>query len=287
MLLKPTTIDELDGAIPEENSLLPVEQTVWGSIQVHPELHIFALGSAQVKLRERTLKSADWTYLKGRELLFYLLCHPPRTKEQIGLALWPDASPAHLRSNFRVTLHHLRRALGRPDWIVFEHEHYAFNRSLAYWFDVEAFEADLFESQRLLANAPGQPTAVACRYLERATNLYHGDFLDEIVTGDWSLLRREELRTRYQALLLTLGRVFFAEGDYARAADAYRRLIAHDGYLEFAHCELMRCYARLGERSQALRHYQALVERIRVELDALPDPETTALFEHLRHGEAI
>jgi DNA-binding SARP family transcriptional activator len=81
--------------------------------------------------------------------------------------------------------------------------------------------------------------------------------------------------------------VCFAEGRYARAASIYRQVIVHDGYLEFAHRALMRCYARLGERCQALRHYQALVERIRVELDALPDPETTALFEHLRHGEAI
>ena len=55
----------------------------------------------------------DWTYAKARELLFYLVCHPSRSKEQIGLALWADASNAQLQNNFRVVLHHLRQALGQ------------------------------------------------------------------------------------------------------------------------------------------------------------------------------
>src|SRR5260370_25712342 len=104
-----------------------------------PERRIFALGIAQVYRGERALAASDWTYIKGRELLYYLLCHRPRTREQIGLALWPDASPAQLRSNLRTTLYHLRRALGRSDWILFDAEHYPFNRSLPSCFDVALF----------------------------------------------------------------------------------------------------------------------------------------------------
>ncbi|HBY96566.1 MAG TPA: hypothetical protein DEP84_21925 [Chloroflexi bacterium] len=49
----------------------------------------------------------------------------------------------------------------------------------------------------------------------------------------------------------------------------------------------MRCYARLGERGQALRHYQVVVELLDEELGAPPAPETTLLFERLRAGEEI
>jgi DNA-binding SARP family transcriptional activator len=241
----------------------------------------------QVQRSDHTLTTADWVYHKGRELLFYLLCHPPRTKEQIGLALWPDASPVQVRSNFRVILHHLRLALGRPDWIVFEHGYYAFNRALPYWFDVEAFEANLCQAQALLADAPDQHLEAARPYLEEAAKLYRGEFLEEIVTGDWALLRRDELQREYLGGLLALGEVCFAEGRYARAASIYRQVIAHDSYLEFAHRALMRCYARLGERCRALQHYQDLLERTRHELNSLPDPETISLFEYLRQSEMV
>lgn len=248
-----------------------------------PELRFFALGSAQVYRDQAVITAADWGYAKPKVLLFYLLCHPSRTKAQIGLDLWPDASPVQLRRSFHVTLHHLRRVLGRPEWIIFENQHYAFNRSLAYWFDVEAFEANLAEARRFQPHERAQ----AIPYLEAAVKLYRGDFLEDSVDGDWYLLRREELGRMILDALLTLGQLLFAAGGYTEAADIYRQAIAHDNLLEAAHRELLRCYARLGERGQALRHYQTLVELLYDELGLPPSPETTALFERLRRGEAI
>jgi hypothetical protein len=57
----------------------------------------------------------------------------------IGAALWPDASPRQVKSNFRVAIYHLRRALGETEWIVFSDGHYAFNRARDYWLDSEEF----------------------------------------------------------------------------------------------------------------------------------------------------
>jgi predicted ATPase/DNA-binding SARP family transcriptional activator len=248
-----------------------------------PELRIFALGAAQVYRGERALAPSDWTYIKGRELLYYLLCHRPRTREQIGLALWLDASPAQLRSNLRATLYHLRRALGRSDWILFDGEHYAFNRSLPYWFDVEAFENALAEVQQ----APAKPPVQAVLSWEKALSLYRGDFLEDVETGDWSVLQREALRRRYLEALLVVGRARFAHEHYVRAARAFLQLLSHDSYDETAHRELMRCYARMGERGKALRHYQGLFAQMRAELGWLPDPATTDLYERLRRGEQV
>lgn len=276
-------------------------------------LRIFALGWASVQRGDHRLAPADWSSAKPRELLFYLLSHPAQTKEQIGLALWPDASPAQLRSSFHVTLHHLRRALGQREWIVFENNRYVFNRELDYWFDVEAFESALAEARRLVGthrrspvHGAGPPTASggqqaadneqdttsheqrvneAICVLQEAIKLYQGDFLEDFGEGDWVLLRREELQRVVLEALQTLGRLLAGKGCWAEAAEAYRQAIARDNLLEAAHRELMRCYARLGERGQALRHYQALVELLDEELGAPPAPETTALFERLRRGE--
>jgi predicted ATPase/DNA-binding SARP family transcriptional activator len=283
-----------------EGQAMPLEQAIAcahaGQMEAHepvthlsseeppsPELRIFALGAAQVYRGERALAASDWTYIKGRELLYYLLCHRPRTREQIGLALWPDASPAQLRSNLRATLYHLRRALGRSDWILFDGEHYAFNHSLPYWFDVEAFESALAEVQQ----APAKPPLQAVLSWETALSLYRGDFLEDIEMGDWSVLQREALRQRYLEALLVVGWARFAHEHYIRAARAFLQLLGHDSYHETAHRELMRCYARMGERGRGLQHYQALFAQMREELGFAPDPATTDLYERLRRGEQI
>jgi predicted ATPase/two-component SAPR family response regulator len=248
-------------------------------------LRIFALGPGQVERGGRALAPSEWTYAKSRELLFYLLGHPSCTKEQIGLALWPEASPSQLRSSFHRTLHHLRRALGRPEWISFENGRYSFNRSLDYWFDVEAFESELAEARRHGARAPER----AIRNLEEAIDLYKGGFLEELAVaeGEWALERQEELRRLYGEALLDLGELLSEEGRYAEAAEAYRKAIAHDELLEAAHRELMRCQSRMGELSQALRHYQALVELLREEMGSPPAPETAELHRSLLRGEEV
>jgi hypothetical protein len=163
-------------------------------------LRIFALGPARVEKDGHPLTSPDWVQ-KPRELLYYLLSHLPRTKEQIGLALWPDASTTQVRSSFHDTVYRLRRALGGKEWITFEKGRYAFNRSLPYSFDVEAFEENLSEARRARTKAPEQ----AIRHLQKAVGLYGGDFLENSADSEWVMLRQEELGQAYQEALLVLG----------------------------------------------------------------------------------
>jgi predicted ATPase/DNA-binding SARP family transcriptional activator len=278
-------IDYALGETPLRSAQQHASVPVAGPVEAksHADLRIFALGLARVELGGRDLTSSDWTYAKPKELLYYLLSHTARTKEQIGLALWPEASRTQLRRTFHVTLHNLRRALGGPEWVIFEKGRYSFNRSQDYWFDAETFEFKLAEARRVQTGAPAQ----AMRHLKEAVDLYGGDFLEDFSGGEWILVRQEELRRKYQDALLTLGRLLVAEGRHAEAAEAYRKAIAHDRYSEAAHRELMRCYARVGELGQALRHYEGLVELLRDEVGVQPATETMALYERLRSGEEI
>ena len=269
----------------EEDIPSPTAPTAAAGAKAPPKLRVFALGPARVYRGEEAPASSEWTYAKSRELLFYLLGYSSRTKAQIGLDLWPEASPSQLRSAFHNVLHHLRQALGRPEWVVFQKGRYAFNRSLGYFYDVEAFESKLSEARRLI----GAETSVqeAIRRLKEALELYGGDFLEDCAESEWAFVRQEELRRTYQEALLELGRLLFAQDRYGEAAKAYRKAIEHDHYLESAHRELMRCQARMGERGQALRHYRDLIELLRKELRSSPAPETTELYERLRRGEVI
>jgi DNA-binding SARP family transcriptional activator len=278
----PTTTTPVVSEPPTGSSEKPAETVPVRAEAPTPGLRIFALGPARVEKGGCLLTSSpDWIQ-KSRELLFYLLSHPDgRTKEQIGLALWPDASSAQLRSSFHDTVYRLRRALGGKEWIVFEKGRYAFNRSLPYSFDVEAFEENLSEARSLQSEAPQK----AVRHLEKAVGLYGGDFLEDSADSEWAMLRQEGLWREYQEALLFLGRLLLARGCHAQAAEAYRKALAHDAYLEEAHRELMRCQAALGERGRAIRHYEELVELLDEQLGTAPAPETSALYESLRSGE--
>jgi len=155
-------------------------------------LRVNALGPLEISVDGEQLPDTAWSDAKPRELLLYLLCHPGgRTGDQIGLTLWRDASPAQRKNDFHVTLHQLRRILGRPDWIVFEEERYRINPRFAVEFDGRQFETELRLAQAALVQA-GDAAPLA-----RALARYRGDFLEDTKAGDWYLEHRDRWRRLY------------------------------------------------------------------------------------------
>jgi DNA-binding SARP family transcriptional activator len=254
-------------------------------VQARPELRVFALGQVRVYRGDQMLTSSDWTYAKARELLFYLLCRPNATREQIGLDFWPDASAEQVRKRFSAALAHARNALGREtEWITLSDGRYRIDPARTYWFDVDLFEAKLNAAGQLLQN--GGPREQIVTLFEEAINLYQGDFAEEFMEGEWHQSRRASLARAYLEALLALGGIHFEAERYPQAITSYQRALAKDPYLEEAHHELIRCYARTGKRSQALRQYETLSAAL-AELNATPSAETQVLVERLRLGEQI
>jgi DNA-binding SARP family transcriptional activator len=242
-------------------------------------LRVLALGPLQAYIGAEAIDAAAWGSTRTRELLVFLLMHPDGvTKEQVGLAFWPEASAAQLRNSFHVSLHRLRRALRDPEWVTLAGQRYRVDPAVLREFDVAAFEREVAEARQALAR--GEAGAAAA--LERALERYRGDFLDGEPAGDWHLEHRHRLQRLYVDALMTLGAHHTAEERHARAADAYRRVLARDELHEDALRALMLAHARLGERSAALRLYRRFADRLREELDAEPDRETAALYERLQ-----
>ena len=240
------------------------------------QLRIFGFGRGRVERDGREV--SDWSYARVKELLFFLLEQGPRSKAQIGLAFWPDASPAQLRGNLHDALYHLRRALGDNAYVRYSAGGYTFDQSLSVWYDVQAFEGLIEQAQQLGASDLNG----AIELMDKALRLYSGDFLSDLNDRDWHLSRQEALRRRYDDALLISGNWLAQAGRLHDAAERYRQAIAHDGYQETAHRALMRLYVQMGEPIQALRHYQNLVDWLSDELDSPPAPETTALFDQIR-----
>ena len=238
-------------------------------------LRIRALGVALVHRGDVVLTAADWGYGKPRELLFLLATSSPMTREQVGVALWPDQPRDRLGNALHTALRELRRALGDPGWVRYADGRYAFNGSRPHDCDVERFE------QALAAARGARPASAALPDLQRAIAAYGGDFLADMAAGEWAQVRRDELRRSFEAALLATGRLQAAAGRHQPAVTAFRRAVAHEPLNETAHRELMSSWARLGETARAIQHYRELVELLREQVGVPPAAETTALYRRL------
>ena len=238
-------------------------------------LRIRTLGGAAVEIGDTALTAADWSYAKPRELMFLLASSPPMTKDQIASALWPDLARQQLGNALHTALRELRRAIGDAGWVRYADGHYRFDRSRPHECDVTVFEDALVAARRArLAEA-------ALPELQRAIAVYGGDFLDGMATGEWALVRRDELRRAFESALLATGRLQVAAGRHQAAAASFRKAVAHEPLNESAHRELMTCWARLGETARAVRHYEELAGVLREQVGVAPAAETEALYRRL------
>jgi predicted ATPase/DNA-binding SARP family transcriptional activator len=241
-----------------------------------PMLTVLALGPLQVYRRGELLAPEAWGSAKPRELLLFLLTHPEGcTKDQVGLALWPDASSAQLRSSFHTTMHRLRRVLAGEDWIAFAGDRYRLSVPGGMQFDAELFQRTITDALR------GSRAAVQVDGLATALTLYRGGFLEGEPVGDWHMEVRQRLQRLYLEGLTALGGALLDAAEWAQAKDVFQRLIQADDLDESAYKHLMLCHAHLGERGQALRLFQRLSVILDEELGIQPEPQTLALIQQL------
>lgn len=253
-------------------------------------LFIRALGRLRISRDGAEIPTDAWRSARPRELLVYLAMHPGgRTREQIGLTFWPDASPAAVKNNFHVTLHHMRKALGASDWIVYEGDRYRVNAARGVRIDALELETGMREaySQLRAALRPAGRTATHTpdlddlNALRRLLERYDGDFLADESAGDWHLEHRDALRRLYTDTLRAAGAVFERNGAHESAAAMYRRLVAAEPFDEDGYRDLIGALAASGSRTEALRQYDRLVTLLASEFDATPSPETLAVRDRI------
>ena len=230
-----------------------------------PSVRVFGFGAGQVELAGEVIPPAAWASASARQLLFYILIHGARTREQICVDFWPDLSAQKAKASFHTTKFRLNRALGM-DAMDYDGRLYTLHPDVRVWFDVATFDAQL-----ALWRETHDVSA-----LEAATVLYTGDFLSECYT-DWCERERETLRVRCLEALELLAERLLSRRQYRRAVRALRQALSLDPTRETYHQQLMRAYALSGQRSRALVQYDQCVVALREHLGAPPSQHTVDL----------
>ncbi len=230
---------------------------------------------------------------KERALLAYLAVenHHPLRREALAELLWPERPEGYARTNLRQALVGLRRVIGEG-YVQVTDELIHFKGGNTAWLDVGEFRQAY---QRTLSHQhPSLDSCPDCaRQLERAVELYRGDFLEEVSLPDspgfqeWSVFHREQHLRYLLSALGALSDYYKRQRDYETAHQHAWRYVNLAPLEESAHRQVMNVLALSGRRSAAMEQFNTCRSLLARELGVEPAAETLALYELIRSGQLV
>ena len=247
-------------------------------------LEIYLLGHFRMLVDGQAVDERSFTRRKPKLLIKLLALQPNHQlhREQAMEFLWPDSDPESAANNLYKAIHMVRHALepslksaADSHFVLTQGQQILLRAPQRLWIDVEAFE------EALDLAIKDQETAG----FESALAFYVSDLLAEDQYEDWAATKREQLRGRYQDLLAKLAHLYDSHGQYEKAIESFRKLVASDPANEEAHRNLMRLYAVTGSKSRALRQYRECCDALQRELEAEPERATSQLRDQIFSGQ--
>ncbi len=208
-------------------------------------------------------------------------------RETLLNVVWPESEPSLAGQSLNSLVYNLRRVLsdhlGNQAPIVSDAGGYRLNLEAGISVDVLRFDALVLSGDQRRRN--GDASGAAERYAE-AVDLYRGDLC--AAGAPTIAIERERLRASYLMALAHLADFHLGQGDWLTSLAFAQALLRGDPCREDALRLVMRCYVRLGERAQALRHFRLTESILREEFAAEPEPATIELWEQVRmHPESV
>jgi DNA-binding SARP family transcriptional activator len=247
-------------------------------------VHVRLLGDFELTVDGRP--TTAWHGQLGPMLMKFLLAQPNRAcaRDVLLEQFWPGVEPDVARNRLHVARSSVRRALATvadAPLVEFCDGFYRIAPVHRVDTDVERFHA-LVEAGRS-AEIDDRLDEAAALY-RRAAATYTGDFLADCPYDDWTMLPREELRMTYVDLLDRWSGVLAAAGRDSECVEVGRLVLRQDPCREDVHRLIMRCQARFGRTSEALRQYERCRRALHETLGLKPSAPTQALARSLREG---
>lgn len=249
-------------------------------------IRIKTFGNFQVFRGETSIPDQEWKARLPKLLLKALIARGASgvLKDLLIDDLWPDASPSAVETQFKVTLHRLRRALEPSmdksrgsSYVVLKDNLLSLRKDLCRT-DLDEFLS--FQKQARKAEEAGDiPRAIL--FYKSAIDIYDGDFLAEDLYESWAEVRRYQLRTMYIDLLYRLAALYETQGRPRKASDAYKAIVKTDPICEAAYQKLMLIYSNGGMRAEAMKAYEECQKALRREIGVEPSRLTSSIYKKI------
>ncbi len=228
-----------------------------------PRLRCGALGYLYLERYGSNGKDERTSEVQG-ELLAFFLMQPSRpwTDEQIFDALWSGKDHQRAQWSFHSARKRLHDFAGEEVILKLKRGQYSLNPDVPIWFDVEEFE-------KLVTRSHTIPNATArFKLLERAVELYRGDFLEKNYK-DWTVPIRTRLREKYIGALLQLGELTHNKLP-EQAIGWYEKAIHADDLNEGAWLKLIELHAQSDNSIAAHRTLVMCLDTFQREMQTQP-----------------
>ncbi|HLK61288.1 MAG TPA: bacterial transcriptional activator domain-containing protein [Chthonomonadaceae bacterium] len=192
----------------------------------------------------------------------------PVEREWLAATLWPDSDQAVASTSLRKILSELRSRLGDQSERLQAPSRHTLRLDLA-GADVDVIQFDAAIKSGKLSD------------LERAVALYRGPLLEGCFE-EWMFQERAAREHHCLQALQKLGDAALSERDYAQAVGYYQRAVDMDPWQEAARRGWMEALARRGDTNAALQVYREFVEVLKADPKAIPDVQTSTLYQRLR-----
>lgn len=242
-----------------------------------PRLRCGALGYLNLQRHASKGMEERTSEVQGELLAFFLL-QPSRpwTDEQIFDALWEGKDQQRAQWAFHSARKRLHDFAGEEVILKLKRGQYSLNPDVPIWFDVAEFESLVTRAYTI----PDLATRV--RLLERAVELYRGDFLEKNYK-DWCLPMRTRLRQKYIGALLHLGELTQREIPEG-ALGWYEKALHADSLNEDAWLNLIKLQAQSDNLISAHRTLILCLDTFQREMESKPS-ETFLKAVHSLIGE--
>ncbi|MCB0125802.1 MAG: hypothetical protein KDE58_26285 [Caldilineaceae bacterium] len=247
-------------------------------------LQIHLLSKFSVTIDDRDVTGLEAS--KAQETLAYLLIHRqrPHSREVLIDQIWGDYTKDQAQKGLRQALWQLQNALHGQDsnlhtgLLQVDTTWVQISVTSQFWLDIAVLE----ECYERVQGIRGQLlTADQAAAVTDAVQLYQGDLL-ETCYQDWCLIERERLQHIDLSLLDKLMEYEETQGNYEKACAYGEQILRHDRAREQTHRRLMRLYCLAGDRTAALRQYEACVVALATELAVKPAKQTEALYQAIK-----
>lgn len=247
-------------------------------------LRIDALGPLTVHHDDEPLDHAAWRRERVRMLLAFLVVHRRTTREQAGVALWPDLDDAAASRNLRVTLSYLLsaiepgRASGSPSYFVrTDGGRLELVGGDLLHVDLDSFVAAVEDAAEMARR--GSPADELASLLD-AVALYRDMPFADLGPVDWIIEIRDRITARFVQAAIRAGELSAAIGDHDRARALAERAVGAEPWSEAARRLLVLANLELGDRAAARRCLDACFAMLD-DLGVSAEPETLVVARRL------
>lgn len=210
---------------------------------------VVTLGRFEVLVNNQPVKLSRKPSYKLMDMLKVLvsLGGVETNEEKVRDLLWPDSDGDMARDLFKVTLHRLRKLLGKDHVIRFKEGRIALDRRYV-WADSWAFEYHI-EAAQVGASDTGTAN------LHKAIVLYEGHFLDSEAEQTWQFSMRNRLHHKYLAAAQNLAVHYEKSGQLQTAINVINHSLEKDPIAEQLYQCLMTFYSNAGCQIEAINTY--------------------------------